>query len=158
MSQTTNQNQLLGLPENLPIAYIELLKSFKSLLVLELENQTEVELHSLEKLVAPISDQTPRYQMIESLMREYLLKNTKQTLFCRNTQSEIDALTLKENFYFGKLDSDAALILNLEDFSIWEFWLDDNSIAKLADTFEQFLGLYTIVEKDQWNIYLNPPE
>ena len=48
---------------------------------------------------------------------------------------------------FGSLADGVCVYFDLEDdFSIWEYWLDDGSIGKVADTFDEILEYGKIID------------
>lgn len=139
----------------LPEAYKLLLNSFNTILVLELKNGEDVDFLSIIKLLEPYNKNSKRHQMVEVLMEDYISSNKTQTLFCRETQTQIEDSFFTENFYFGSMGDDSKLFFNLKDWSVWEFWMDDKSVGKIADNFDEFLVDSKIIEKDDWNIFTN---
>lgn len=139
---------------NLPESYKNLLTSFEKILLLELANGEEVDFHSVQNLVQPYDKNHKRYQMITVLMEDYLsTKNTSQ-LYCHDTKSEIESKDFIATIYFGKIGDNSALFFHPKDWSIWEFWQDDCSIGKIADSFDDFIANSEIIEKDNWNTFL----
>ncbi len=59
----------------------------------------------------------------------------------------IDSERVKRGLLFGSLADGACVYFDLEDdFSIWEYWLDDGSIGKVADTFDEILEYGKIID------------
>ncbi|MDM1298321.1 hypothetical protein HXZ94_07375 [Empedobacter falsenii] len=139
----------------LPNAYVNLLESFDNILLVELANGEEVDFHSAQSLLQLYDKLHKRYQMLTVLMEDYFVRKNNTQLYCRDTENEIDGITLTENLYFGKMGDDSALFFNLKDMSIWEFWQDDYSVGKISNSFEEFISDFTIIEKDDWNKFLN---
>lgn len=139
----------------LPEAYKLLLNSFNTILVLELKNGEDVDFLSIIKLLEPYNKNSKRHQMVEVLMEDYISSNKIQTLFCRKTQTQIEDSLFTESFYFASMGDDSRLFFNTKDWSIWEFWMDDKSVGKIADNFDEFLIDSKIIEKDDWNIFTN---
>ena len=132
----------------LPDTYKFLLNSFNNILAIELKNGEDVDFLSIKKLLEPYNKNSNRYQMIEVLMIDYFSSNKTQTLFCREAQTQIDSSLFAQSFYFATLGDDSRLFFNLKDWSIWEFWMDDKSIKKLANSFEEFMTDSKIIETD----------
>ena len=139
----------------LPEAYKLLLNSFNAIQVLELKIGEEVDFLSIKKLLEPYNKSSKRHQMIEVLMEDYTSLNKTQTLFCREKQTQIEDSLFTESFYFASMSDDSRLFFNLKDWSVWEFWMDDKSVSKIADDFDEFIVDSKIIEKDDWNIFTN---
>lgn len=59
----------------------------------------------------------------------------------------IDSERVKRGLLFGSLADGACVYFDLEDdFSIWEYWLDDGSIGKIADNFDEILEYGKIID------------
>ncbi len=139
----------------LPSSYKNILESFENILLIELANEEEVDFHSVQNLLQPYDKLHKSYQMLTILMEDYFARKNTTQLYCRDTENEIDGNTLTENLYFGQMGDDSALFFNLKDMSIWEFWQDDSSVGKIANTFEEFISDFTIIKKDDWDKFLN---
>ena len=57
-------------------------------------------------------------------------------------------LILENTFVFGSLGDDSRLYFNLSDGSVWDYWLDDKSTHKIANSFDELLSEATLEEKE----------
>ena len=51
-------------------------------------------------------------------------------------------------FAFGSSHDDGRLYFDLTDFSVWEYWLDDGSTRKIADSFDELLTKAKLLDKE----------
>ncbi|MCA5005233.1 SMI1/KNR4 family protein [Sphingobacterium bovistauri] len=139
----------------IPNSYQQVLHSFENILLIETANGDEVDFLSLQKLFQPYDKQHKRYQMVQVFMEDYFQRIQTTTLFNRDTATEIEGKDFFNNLYFASLGDDSALFFHLKDWSIWEFWHDDKSIAKLANSLDEFLENSENIVKDDWSKFLN---
>lgn len=139
----------------IPNSYQQVLHSFENILLIETANGDEVDFLSLQKLFQPYDKHHKGYQMIQVLMQDYFQRNQSTTLFNRDIATEIEGKEFLDNLYFASFGDDSALFFHLKDWSIWEFWHDDKSIGKLANSLDEFLENSETIEKDDWNKFLN---
>jgi len=101
----------------LPAFYKEILSSF--------------DLYCLYQYKGKDLDIKNRNLLFEKLSRDYQAWQLLQYLDEPNTEN---------TFVFGSLGDDSRLYFNLSDGSVWDYWLDDKSTHKIANSFDELLS------------------
>lgn len=109
----------------LPALYKEILSSF--------------DLYCLYQYKGKDLDIKNRNLLFEKLSRDYQAWQLLQYLDEPNTEN---------TFVFGSLGDDSRLYFNLSDESVWDYWLDDKSTHKIANSFDELLSEATLEEKE----------
>lgn len=108
-----------------PNSFHETLSSFDIFFVFE-KNNDEFEVYSLNKLLTTIEGNLFYFQYMSVWKGD-----------------------LGNNFFvFGSSGDGKRIYFNLEDLTVWEYWLDDNSSRKIYQNFDMLITDIDVIEKD----------
>lgn len=126
MKNILNTEIELGI--SFPEKYKKILKEFEIILVLE-NDKVNFDLYTLDKLFEAINNTS----YCKTL--KYMSDNPHQ---------DID---INKTFLFGSSGNGKRVFFNLKDMSIWEYWLDDDSMIMLYQNFDHFIKNAAEVDK-----------
>lgn len=109
----------------LPKSYKEILQSFELVCLYEYEGE-ELDIWNSNILFSMINRDYYQYELLEY----FSVPNVGRT------------------FTFGSSHDDGRLYFDLTDFSVWEYWLDDGSTHKIADSFDELLTKAKLLDKE----------
>lgn len=109
----------------LPKSYKEILQSFELVCLYEYEGE-ELDIWNSNILFSMINRDYYQYELLEY----FSVPNVRRT------------------FAFGSSHDDGRLYFDLTDFSVWEYWLDDGSTRKIADSFDELLTKAKLLDKE----------
>lgn len=109
----------------LPKSYKEILQSFELVCLYEYEGE-ELDIWNSNILFSMINRDYYQYELLEY----FSVPNIGRT------------------FAFGSSHDDGRLYFDLTDFSVWEYWLDDGSTHKIADSFDELLTKAKLLDKE----------
>ena len=109
----------------LPQSYKEILQSFELVCLYEYEGE-ELDIWNSNILFSMINRDYYQYELLEY----FSVPNIGRT------------------FAFGSSHDDGRLYFDLTDFSVWEYWLDDGSTRKIADSFDELLTKAKLLDKE----------
>ena len=109
----------------LPKSYKEILQSFELVCLYEYEGE-ELDIWNSNILFSMINRDYYQYEFLEY----FSVPNVGRT------------------FAFGSSHDDGRLYFDLTDFSVWEYWLDDGSTHKIADSFDELLTKAKLLDKE----------
>ena len=109
----------------LPKSYKEILQSFELVCLYEYEGE-ELDIWNSNILFSMINRDYYQYELLEY----FSVPNVGRT------------------FAFGSSHDDGRLYFDLTDFSVWEYWLDDGSTHKIADSFDELLTKAKLLDKE----------
>jgi hypothetical protein len=109
----------------LPQSYKEILQSFELVCLYEYEGE-ELDIWNSNILFSMINRDYYQYELLEY----FSVPNVGRT------------------FAFGSSHDDGRLYFDLTDFSVWEYWLDDGSTHKIADSFDELLTKAKLLDKE----------
>ena len=109
----------------LPQSYKEILHSFELVCLYEYEGE-ELDIWNSNILFSMINRDYYQYELLEY----FSVPNVGRT------------------FAFGNSHDDGRLYFDLTDFSVWEYWLDDGSTHKIADSFDELLTKAKLLDKE----------
>ena len=110
---------------NLPDSYKEVLTQFEFFCLYEYEGR-EIELWSFANLFSYINRDYYQWELLEYF----------------------SAPNAEHTFTFDSSHDDARLYFDLTDFSVWEYWLDDDSTDKVADSFDEIISKAKLIDKE----------
>ena len=109
----------------LPQSYKEILQSFELVCLYEYEGE-ELDIWNSNILFSMINRDYYQYELLEY----FSVPNVGRT------------------FAFGSSHDDGRLYFALTDFSVCEYWLDDGSTHKIADSFDELLTKAKLLDKE----------
>ena len=109
----------------LPKSYKEILQSFELVCLYEYEGE-ELDIWNSNILFSMINRDYYQYELLEY----FSVPNVGRT------------------FAFGSSHDDGRLYFDLTDFSVREYWLDDGSTYKIADSFDELLTKAKLLDKE----------
>ena len=109
----------------LPKSYKEILQSFELVCLYEYKGE-ELDIWNSNILFSMINRDYYQYELLEY----FSVPNVGRT------------------FAFGSSHDDGRLYFDLTDFSVWEYWLDDGSTRKIADSFDELLTKAKLLDKE----------
>ena len=122
-----------------PQSYKNTLDKFKLFMEIEFKDY-EIDLFNNNLLFDELNS-FPRWNYMEYLVEINKKKQKAENIVQRHDSTEfVDSERVKKGFMFGSSSDGGRLYFDLNDnLSIWEYWLDDGSIGKVADTFDEIL-------------------
>ena len=142
--------ELLSIEKNLnilfPQSYKNTLDKFKLFMEIEFKDY-EIDLFNNNLLFDELNS-FPRWNYMEYLVEINKKKQKAENIVQRHDSTEfVDSERVKKGFMFGTSSDGGRLYFDLNDnLSIWEYWLDDGSIGKVADTFDEILEYGKIID------------
>ena len=109
----------------LPQSYKEILQSFELVCLYEYEGE-ELDIWNSNILFSMINRDYYQYELLEY----FSVPNVGRT------------------FAFGSSHDDGRLYFDLTDFYVREYWLDDGSTHKIADSFDELLTKAKLLDKE----------
>lgn len=109
----------------LPQSYKEILQSFELVCLYEYKGE-DLDIWNSNILFSMINRDYYQYELLEY----FSVPNVGRT------------------FAFGSSHDDGRLYFDLTDFSVWEYWLDDGSTRKIADSFDELLTKAKLLDKE----------
>ena len=143
-------NKLSSIEKNLnillPQSYKNTLDKFKLFMEIEFKDY-EIDLFNNNLLFDELNS-FPRWNYMEYLVEINKKKQKAENIVQRHDSTEfVDSERVKKGFMFGSSSDGGCLYFDLNDnLSIWEYWLDDGSIGKVADSFDEILEYGQIID------------
>ena len=109
----------------MPQSYKEILQSFELVCLYEYKGE-ELDIWNSNILFSMINRDYYQYELLEY----FSVPNVGRT------------------FALGSSHDDGRLYFDLTDFSVWEYWLDDGSTHKIADSFDELLTKAKLLDKE----------
>ena len=129
-----------------PQSYKNILDKFKLFMEIKFKDY-EIDLFNKNLLFDELNS-FPKWNYIEYLVEVNKGKQQEENIVKRHDSKEfIDSARVKNSFMFGSSSDGGRLYFDLNDnLSIWEYWLDDGSIGKIADNFDEILECGNIID------------
>ena len=143
-------NELLSIEKNLnilfPQSYKNTLDKFKLFMEIEFKDY-KIDLFNNNLLFEELNS-FPNWNYVEYLVEINKKKQKAENIVERHDSTDfVDSERVKKGFMFGSSSDGGCLYFDLNDnLSIWEYWLDDGSIGKVADTFDEILEYGKIID------------
>ncbi|QEY26161.1 SMI1/KNR4 family protein [Neisseria zalophi] len=144
MSQLSNIENKLEIV--LPSSYKNTINKFQLFMEIEFNNY-QINLFNEKSLFDDLNG-FPQWSYLEYLVEINKEKQLMPNVVERHDLSGyIDSERVKRGLMFGSLADGACVYFDLEDgLSIWEYWLDDGSIGKIADNFDEILSQGDVID------------
>ena len=144
MNQLSNIENKLKIV--LPISYKNTINKFQLFMEIEFNNY-QINLFNEESLFDNLNG-FPQWCYLKYLVEINKEKQQMPNIVERHdSNGYIDLERVKRGLLFGSLADGACVYFDLEDdFSIWEYWLDDGSIGKIAGNFDEILSQGDVID------------
>ncbi|GIM51383.1 hypothetical protein CAPN004_04130 [Capnocytophaga cynodegmi] len=139
------------LNRTLPESYKKLMSEFESFCVLEYREK-EIDIRNINRISSPIDTKSglQEWQYLQQWTQDNTHKQPKPELVKRNDSSEtLPRERVANGFLFADGSDGVRLYFDIQDnMSVWEYWLDEGSVEKIADSFDELLSKSEIVEQE----------
>ncbi|MFK8265320.1 SMI1/KNR4 family protein [Capnocytophaga cynodegmi] len=139
------------LNRTLPESYKKLMSEFESFCVLEYREK-EIDIRNINRLSSSIDTKSglQEWQYLQQWTQNNAHKQPKPELVKRNDSSEtLPKEQVANGFLFADGSDGVRLYFDIQDnMSVWEYWLDEGSVRKIADSFDELLSKSEIVEQE----------
>ncbi|GJQ07231.1 hypothetical protein CAPN010_13890 [Capnocytophaga cynodegmi] len=139
------------LNRTLPESYKKLMSEFESFCVLEYREK-EIDIRNINRLSSSIDTKSglQEWQYLQQWTQNNAHKQPKPELVKRNDSSEtLPRERVANGFLFADGTDGVRLYFDIQDnMSVWEYWLDEGSVGRIADSFDELLSKSEIVEQE----------
>ena len=129
----------------LPSAYQAILLAFEQLYVGELANGQELGFDALAQLLQPFTPVYPNHQRLQAFMADSAHKYPAGKVYRRDTDALMTTETFAQSIIMGSGD----------DGAVWDYYLDDGSVGKVAPDFETWMAGFSLQICDEWNVFVD---
>ena len=153
--QTLLQTLHAELDFELPRAYQAILLAFEQWYVGELANGQEVSFDALPQLLQPFTPNHQNHQRLQQFFLDSAHKYPAGQVYRRDTDALIATETFSKSILMGSGDDGVRWFWNKSDGAVWDYYLDDGSVGKLAQDFATWLEGFQLHIRDEWNVFVN---
>lgn len=132
----------------LPTLYKEILASFDLFMLLDFKGK-DIDLTNRNLLTEFVKKEVQNWQYVTIWASEdERIQNNRVRRHDIDNES-IDIGRLKNSFMFGSYGDGVRLYFDIQDnMSVWEYWLDEGSVGKIANGFDELLSESEIIEQE----------
>ena len=152
--QTLLQTLHTELGFELPCAYQAILMAFEQSYVGELTNGQEVSFDALPQLLQPFTPSHQNHQRLQQFFLDSAHKYPAGQVYRRDTDTLMATETFSQSILMGSGD-DVRWFWNKSDGAVWDYYLDDGSVGKVAQDFEIWMAGFQLQIRDEWNVFVN---
>ena len=152
--QTLLQTLHTELGFELPRAYQAILLAFEQWYVGELANGQEVSFDALPQLLQPFTHNHQNHQRLQQFFLDSAHKYPAGQVYRRDTDALMATETFSQSILMGSGD-DVRWFWNKSDGAVWDYYLDDGSVGKVAQDFEIWMAGFQLQIRDEWNVFVN---
>ena len=152
--QTLLQTLHTELGFELPRAYQAILLAFEQWYAGELANGQEVSFDALPQLLQPFTPNHQHHQRLQQFFLDSAHKYPAGQVYRRDTDALMATETFSQSILMGSGD-DVRWFWNKSDGAVWDYYLDDGSVSKVAPDFETWLAGFQLHIRDEWNVFVN---
>ena len=139
----------------LPRAYQAILLAFEQWYAGELANGQEVSFDALPQLLQPFTPNHQNHQRLQQFFLDSAHKYPAGQVYRRDTDALIATETFSQSILMGSGDDGVRWFWNKSDGAVWDYYLDDGSVGKLAQDFATWLEGFQLHIRDEWNVFVN---
>ena len=139
----------------LPSAYQAILLAFEQLYVGELANGQDVGFDALAQLLQPFTLIYPNHQRLQAFMADSAHKYPVGQVYRRDTDALMTTETFAQSIMMGGGDDGVYWFWNQSDGAVWDYYLDDGSVGKVAQDFETWMAGFSLQICDEWNVFVD---
>ena len=153
--QTLLQTLHTELGFELPHAYQAILMAFGQSYVGELANGQEVSFDALPQLLQPFTSNHQSHQRLQQFFLDSAHKYPVGQVYRRDTDALMATDMFAQSFMMGSGDDGVRWFWNKSDGAVWDYYLDDGSVGKVAQNFETWMAWFQLQIRDEWNVFVN---
>ena len=153
--QTLLQTLHTELGFELPCAYQAILMGFGQSYVGELANGQEVSFDALPQLLQPFTPNHQHHQRLQQFFLDSAHKYPAGQVYRRDTDTLMATETFSQSILMGSGDDGVRWFWNKSDGAVWDYYLDDGSVGKVAPDFETWMAGFQLHIRDEWNVFVN---
>ena len=153
--QTLLQTLHTELGFELPRAYQAILLAFKQSYVGELANGQEVSFDALPQLLQLFTPNHQNHQRLQQFFLDSAHKYPAGQVYRRDADVLIASDAFAQSIMMGSGDDGVRWFWNKSDGAVWDYYLDDGSVSKVAQDFETWMAGFQLQIRDEWNVFLN---
>ena len=151
--QTQLQTLHTELGFELPRAYQAILLAFEQWYAGELANGQEVSFDALPQLLQPFTPNHQHHQRLQQFFLDSAHKYPAGQVYRRDTDALMATETFSQSILMGSGD-DVRWFWNKSDGAVWDYYLDDGSVGKVAQDFEIWMAGFQLQIRDEWNVFV----
>ena len=152
--QTLLQTLHTELGFELPCAYQAILMGFGQSYVGELANGQEVSFDALPQLLQPFMPSHQNHQRLQKFFLDSAHKYPVGQVYRRDTDALMATDVFSKSILMGSGDDGVRWFWNKSDGAVWEYYLDDGSVGKVAQDFEIWMAGFQLQIRDEWNVFV----
>ena len=152
--QTLLQTLHTELGFELPCAYQAILMGFGQSYVGELANGQEVSFDALPQLLQPFTPNHQNHQRLQKFFHDSAHKYPVGQVYRRDTDALMATETFAPSIMMGSGDDGVYWFWNQSDGAVWDYYLDDGSVGKVAPNFETWMAGFQLQIRDEWNVFV----
>ena len=139
----------------LPQAYQDTLQTFQHIFVGELANGQELSLDALSRLLESFTSNCPYHQRLQKFMADSAHKYPAGQVYRRDTDALMATDRFAQSIVMGSGDDGVCWFWNAGDGGVWDYYLDDGSVGKVAQDFETWMAGFQLQMRDEWNVFVD---
>ena len=152
--QTQLQTLHTELGFELPRAYQAILLAFEQWYAGELANGQEVSFDALPQLLQPFTSNHQSHQRLQQFFLDSAHKYPAGQVYRRDTDALMATETFSQSILMGCGGDDVCWFWNKSDGAVWDYYLDDGSVGKVAPDFETWMAGFQLHICDEWNVFV----
>lgn len=134
-----------------PESYKKLLGEFQSFCLLEYEGK-DIDLYNAQQVFEVVNPKSglQQWQYLQEWTKDSAFKQPETQLVARNDNRQTLPIERVANgFVFASGSDGVRIYFDVQDqMSVWEYWLDEGSVGKIANSFDEFLANAEILEQE----------
>ena len=152
--QTLLQTLHAELGFELPCAYQAILLAFEQWYAGELANEQEVSFDALPQLLQPFTPNHQNHQRLQKFFHDSAHKYPVGQVYRRDTDALMATDVFSKSILMGSGDDGVRWFWNKSDGAVWDYYLDDGSVGKVAQDFEIWMAGFQLQIRDEWNVFV----
>ena len=152
--QTLLQTLHTELGFELPRAYQAILLAFEHCYVGELANGQEVSFDALPQLLQPFTPNHQNHQRLQQFFLDSAHKYPVGQVYRRDTDALMASDAFSKSILMCSGDDGVRWFWNKSDGAVWDYYLDDGSVGKVAPDFETWMAGFQLHICDEWNVFV----
>lgn len=132
----------------LPESYKKLLADFELFMEIEFKDK-DMDIMNKNLVTEPIKKPLQCWQYVNLWVSEDDRIKDNKVIRHDLSSETIDTERVKNSFMFGSYGDGVRLYFDvLDNMSVWEYWLDEGSVGKIADSFDEIVKHGEIIDKE----------